>query len=111
MDSNPEPTRDQMKSEIGDLQRQGLVDRELIAQLEADGVLDRTKIAHMEVALITCRRIGAAMGIIMAQRKVTEEQAFDLMRIASQHSHRKLREVADDVVLTGTIEGSGHPGT
>jgi AmiR/NasT family two-component response regulator len=31
------------------------------------------------------------MGILMATRKVTEAEAFDLLLVASQHSHRKLR--------------------
>lgn len=80
-----------------------MIDRQMIAQLEADGVLDQAKIANMEAALATCRRIGIALGIIMAGQKITEQQAFDLLRVASQHTHRKLREVADDVVLTGTL--------
>jgi hypothetical protein len=33
--------------------------------------------------------------------KVSEEQAFATLRIASQHTNRKLRDVADDVLLTG----------
>ena len=92
-----------MRVEIGDLERQGIVDRELIAQLEAEGVLDRAKIVGLEVALATCRRIGAAMGILMTRRQVTEDQAFDLLRVASQHTHRKLREIAHDVVITGLL--------
>jgi hypothetical protein len=62
------------------------------------------RIAHLEVALLSARRIGAAIGILMATRKVTEDEAFELLRAASQAWPRKLRVVADDVVLTGTLE-------
>ena len=37
----------------------------------------------------------------MASYQATEEQAFTTLRIASQHTQRKLRDVAEDVLLTG----------
>ena len=40
----------------------------------------------------------------MTQHKVTREQAFDLLRIASQNTNRKLRDVALDVIDTGTVD-------
>jgi hypothetical protein len=60
-------------------------------------------IAHLQVALATNRRIGTAIGILMAHRRITDTAAFELLRDASQRGHRKLREIADDVVLTGTL--------
>ena len=39
----------------------------------------------------------------MASFKVTSDEAFELLRLASQKENRKLRLVADDVVLTGTL--------
>jgi hypothetical protein len=54
-------------------------------------------------ALETSREIGMAMGIIMATHKVPRDQAFDLLRIASQHRHRKLAEIAAEVAETGTL--------
>jgi hypothetical protein len=64
---------------------------------------ERDRVANLTVALETNRRIGAALGIIMAQRKVTDDQAFDLLRTVSQRRHVKLRELADEVVLTGEL--------
>lgn len=58
---------------------------------------------NLSVALSTNRRIGVAIGVLMATHKITEEQAFDLLRIASQSVNRKLRDIADDVTLTGAI--------
>lgn len=40
----------------------------------------------------------------MATHKVTREQAFDMLRIASQNSHRKLRDIAVEVADTGTLD-------
>jgi hypothetical protein len=39
----------------------------------------------------------------MTQHKFTREQAFDLLRIASQHTHRKLAAIAVEVADTGTL--------
>ncbi|HKC28862.1 MAG TPA: ANTAR domain-containing protein [Jatrophihabitans sp.] len=66
-----------------------------------------TKIQNLEIALTTNRRIGMAMGIVMARYRVTEEDAFGILRTASQHRHRKLREIAEDAIYTGEIEAAG----
>ena len=59
--------------------------------------------AHLEAALESSRSIGMALGVLMSARKVTQEQAFTLLRMASQQLHRKLRSVAAEVVETGTL--------
>lgn len=61
------------------------------------------RVAHLETALESNREIGAAIGVLMALHKVTQEQAFGMLRSASQRMHRKLREVASDVVEAGTL--------
>lgn len=63
----------------------------------------QNKIDHLERALETSRRIGAAIGVLMATHKVTYDQGFDLLRIASQSGHRKLADLAEDVLLTGSL--------
>ena len=67
--------------------------------------LDRAedKAANLERALVSNRQIGAAMGILMARLKLTDEQAFDLLRKTSQNRHRKLRDIAEEVTMTGEI--------
>jgi hypothetical protein len=59
--------------------------------------------ANLETALQSSREIGMALGILMAHRKITHEHAFDLLRSASQNLHRKLRDVAAEVMETGTL--------
>ncbi|WP_460606040.1 ANTAR domain-containing protein [Jatrophihabitans fulvus] len=63
-----------------------------------------TRSDHLMVALENSRRIGAAMGILMSNHKIAEQQAFDLLRVASQRGNRKLRDVADGVIETGWLD-------
>jgi ANTAR domain/GAF domain len=58
---------------------------------------------NLEAALESSRSIGVALGVLMSARKVTQEQAFDLLRVASQNLHRKLRAVAVEVAEPGTL--------
>jgi len=62
------------------------------------------QVQNLTVALSTNRHIGTAIGVLMATHKVTSEQAFDLLRIASQNTNRKLAEIALDVIETGMID-------
>jgi hypothetical protein len=61
------------------------------------------RVANLEAALETNRVIGAAIGVLMAYHKVTHEEAFAMLRSVSQRMHRKLREVASEVVETGAL--------
>jgi signal transduction histidine kinase/DNA-binding response OmpR family regulator len=61
-------------------------------------------VANLRAALATNRQIGAAVGVIMATEKLTDEQAFERLRAVSQRTHRKLRDLADDVVYTGRLD-------
>lgn len=71
--------------------------------LSVQSTLHEQRVANLEVALETSRQIGTAMGILMARQLVTSEQAFELLRDASQHLNRKLRDVAAEVTETGTL--------
>ena len=61
------------------------------------------KADHQTRALETNREIGVAMGILMANGKLTSQQAFDQLRTASQNSNRKLHDIAADVARTGAL--------
>ncbi len=60
--------------------------------------------ANLQIALTSNRQIGTALGILMASHKITDTAAFALLRNASQHTHRKLRDIADEVVQTGCLD-------
>ncbi|MER7981048.1 GAF and ANTAR domain-containing protein [Streptomyces sp. NPDC095817] len=59
--------------------------------------------AQKEEAIATRHQIGEAMGILMHRNKLTEEQAFDVLRHYSQQNNIKLRDVARQVCETGTL--------
>jgi ANTAR domain-containing protein/GAF domain-containing protein len=63
----------------------------------------RERAENLERALQTSREIGIAIGVLMTQYKVTREQGFDLLRIASQQLNRKLAEIATEVADTGAL--------
>ncbi|UQX87340.1 GAF and ANTAR domain-containing protein [Jatrophihabitans telluris] len=63
------------------------------------------KNTNLQTALDTNREIGAAVGILMAYRRTSRDEAFTMLRTASQNLHRKLRDVAADVVETGALPG------
>jgi hypothetical protein len=58
---------------------------------------------NLETALGTSRRIGAAVGVLMARRLVTYDDAFELIRATSQNLNRKVRDVAEHVLQTGDL--------
>ena len=47
--------------------------------------------------------IEQAKGILIERHKLTADQAFRLLADASMHTNRKLRAVAEDLVLTGEL--------
>jgi len=67
----------------------------------------RERAENLEVAVESNRSIGMAIGILMARFVVTKEDAFDLLRISSQRSHRRIADIATEVVDTGTLDISG----
>ena len=64
---------------------------------------DHAEAGNLRTALSSSREIGIALGIVMATHRVSEQHAFHMLRLASQHTHRKLRDVASQVALTGAV--------
>jgi GAF domain-containing protein len=73
------------------------------AEIAYHAALQQDAIDNLRIALETSRTIGTAIGVLMAMHKITVDEAFDVLRTASQRSHRKLRDIAEDVVRTGTV--------
>lgn len=91
------------RKRIDGLECRADLDHELLLELQAAGLLRDELTAQLQLALRTSRRIGAAIGIVMLARKVSEEAAFGLLRTASQNTNQKLRLVADEIVETGDV--------
>lgn len=69
--------------------------------VEAARTDDRAE--HLEHALQHSRTIGAAIGILVERHRILPEQAFQLLREASQRHNRKLSDLATDFVETGAL--------
>jgi hypothetical protein len=65
---------------------------------------------HLVEALGTREMIGQAQGILMERERITADQAFDVLRRASQHMNVKLRDVAETLVDTGVDPDTGPAG-
>lgn len=70
--------------------------------------LDEERAVNLTEALRTRELIGQAQGILIERERITAEQAFDVLRRASQHLNVKLREVAATLVETGQHPDTGH---
>jgi AmiR/NasT family two-component response regulator len=53
---------------------------------------------NMRLAMESRSVIEQAKGVLMAQRRVDAEQAFEILREASQRYNRKLRDIALGIV-------------
>jgi GAF domain-containing protein len=53
---------------------------------------------NMRLAMESRAVIEQAKGVLMAQRRVNAEQAFEILREASQRYNRKLRDIAQGIV-------------
>jgi AmiR/NasT family two-component response regulator len=65
--------------------------------------VNRGHAKHLKRALATNRDIGVAIRVLMARPQLTREQAFDLLRVASQKWNRKLHDIAVEVGDSGTL--------
>jgi hypothetical protein len=63
----------------------------------------RDHASNLERALATNREIGTAIGILMHRFRITQPEAFQLLRDSSQRLNLRLQAVADRVVLTGEL--------
>jgi transcriptional regulator with GAF, ATPase, and Fis domain len=66
--------------------------------------------ANLRVALTSRSVIDQAIGILIAQQRCSVEDAFALLRQASQGRNIKLREVAAQIVASAQRQQPGKPG-
>jgi GAF domain-containing protein len=63
--------------------------------------------AHLQAALASRAVIDQALGMIMSQNRCSPDEAFGVLRTASQNRNVKLRDIAAEMVTAV----SGHPST
>jgi AmiR/NasT family two-component response regulator len=66
---------------------------------------------QLEQALESRTTIDQAMGILMAQQRCGSEEAFALLRMHSQNTNRKIRDLAGDIIrrVSGATPQQGIP--
>jgi len=72
-----------------------------------DRASDERRTGNLLQALRTREMVGQAQGILMERERITADQAFDVLRRASQYMNIKLREVAETLVETGESPDTG----
>jgi AmiR/NasT family two-component response regulator len=70
---------------------------------------EQRRVENLNAALGTRETIGEALGILMERERITADQAFDVLRRASQHLNVKLRDIAQNLVDTGETPNTGQP--
>ena len=60
------------------------------------------ELAQMRTAMASRAVIEQAKGVLMLLTGCTEQAAFDLLTHISSHTHRKVRDVAQDLVASAT---------
>ena len=73
------------------------------AEVDADAIRlelidERTRADQLAAALVSNRRIGIAVGLVMAERGCSDAESFAALRRVSMDSNRRLADVAEDVI-------------
>jgi AmiR/NasT family two-component response regulator len=59
------------------------------------------EVEQLHLALASRDVIGQAKGILMERYRITGDEAFHRLRLASQNANRKLAALAEELALTG----------
>ncbi len=102
--TSTDPNLPVVEAEADDAVQNFISERDLLVECQGELKVAEDQVDHLRTALVSARRIGAAVGILMGTRRLTDDQAFETLCQASQHRNRKLREIAEEVLHTGTIE-------
>jgi ANTAR domain/GAF domain len=73
--------------------------------------VESTRADNLAIALENSREIGIAIGILMATYRIPREEGFNILRLFSQRTHRKLADIAADVAETGALPDLPGPRT
>lgn len=86
------------------MERATLLGDHAAVAIEAARNVDRAD--NLEVALVRSRTIGTAVGILVERHRLLPDQAFDVLRVASQNTNCKLADLAEQLIETGALPES-----
>jgi AmiR/NasT family two-component response regulator len=75
------------------------------AVLAVAAATEEMRADNLQIALLSARTIGAALGILMERFILTSEDAWQRLRKMSQDLNRPLAVLAAELVETGTLTG------
>ncbi|TXR57193.1 GAF and ANTAR domain-containing protein [Quadrisphaera setariae] len=75
----------------------------LLAVHAGRAIADAHQLENLQLGLAHRDVIGQAKGILMERHRITADQAFALLASASQHTNRKLHDVAVDLTASGEL--------
>ncbi len=78
----------------------------LLASHAAIAIAAARKETNLRLALDSRDVIGQAKGILMERHKVSSQRAFELLAEASRRTHRRIRDIADELTATGALPES-----
>jgi AmiR/NasT family two-component response regulator len=71
---------------------------EMVETLQALLDIERDRADSLKDAISFARRTGIAVGLVMAQNRVSADEAFSRIHAASSGVHRQLRDVVEAVI-------------
>lgn len=99
----------EIMEQVAETQARLLETRKMLAEgRDRRAVLHDSAYARLVARLETLSVVEQAKGILVAQTGCTADEAFDLLRSASQRSNVKLRDVARKIVEGSTQDGRRH---
>lgn len=73
------------------------------ARLALAAAENAVRAANLERSRVTGQQIGAAVGLLMAVKRISHDEARDLLRTTSQRANRRVSDLAAEVVATGSL--------
>ena len=76
-----------------------LADQASVVVANATALIEASMLnEQLQVAVESRQLIGEAKGILLEREGCTREEAFDMLRRASQRENRKIRDIAEEIV-------------
>ena len=90
---------DAAEARIDQMEARAAVDRRMIEELRAAGVVGQESIEQVKAAITMSRTVGTAIGILMASRRISHDEALVVLDTASERAHVPLHHLAETIIV------------